>query len=134
MFGNHHFSSLQKIAVNAQLGPFQTFEELQSAVAREMPGAVVLPANPKQGQNGGEIKNSSGAVIGGWSMPFNTIRPLTLNVYCGPYETYEELQSAVALQLPGSTLVAAGPHAKDAHSGDVRDSQGHIDGTWTEAR
>jgi len=37
------YQLLHKVTLNAQIGPFETFEELQSAVATQTPGSVCIP-------------------------------------------------------------------------------------------
>jgi hypothetical protein len=128
------FQLTQKLTLNVQVGPFDTFEELQAAAAREIPGAVVIADNPRQNAHAGQVKDSSGNVIAQWSMPFSFIRPVSFTRIVGPVDTYEELEAAAAKEIPGTKLVHANPKAKDAHSGDVTDSRGNVTGKWTEGK
>ena len=134
MFGSKSaFTLVQTVPLRVQVGPFASFEELQSAVARTIPGAVAIPASPATAKSGA-IKDSAGNVTGEWSMPYQFMHPLTLNAQLGPFETFEELQAAAAKQIPGTKLIPAALHAKDAHVGDVQDYRGQVTGQWTETR
>lgn len=122
------FQAIRKLVVMAQLGPFESFEELQAAVTREMPGTVVIRGT---GSSGGEIKDAQGFVGGSWTMPYQLLHQVNANAITGPVETFEELQVAIAAEAPGTTLRLANPKI-DKHSGDVVDSLGSVVGKWTE--
>jgi hypothetical protein len=121
------FQAIRKVTVNAQLGPYDTFEELQAAASREMPGSVLIRGNATSG----DIKNAGGFVVGKWTMPFQLLHTVSLNAITGPFDTFEELQEAVSKETPGSILRLANPKV-DKHSGDVTDSQGVVTGKWYE--
>jgi hypothetical protein len=121
------FHAIRKVTLNAQLGPFDTFEELQAAASREIPGAVLIRGNATSG----DVKNAQGYVIGKWTLPFQLLHPVTLNAITGPFDTFEELQAEIAKEAPGTVLHVANPKV-DKHSGDVTDSQGNVVGKWTE--
>jgi hypothetical protein len=122
------FQAIRKVTLNAQLGPFETFEELQAAASREMPGTVLIRGNAA---SGGEVKDANGFVSGKWTMPYQLLHPVTHQALTGPVETFEELQVAIAKEAPGTTLRLANPKI-DKHSGEVVDSLGAIVGKWTE--
>lgn len=121
------FTAIRTVTLNAQLGPFDTFEEFQAAIAREIPGAVAIKGHA----NSGEVKSASGAVIAGWSSPYQMVRPVTLNAITGPLDTFEGLQAAVSAETPGTVLHVANPKV-DKHSGEITNSTGQSVGKWTE--
>jgi hypothetical protein len=121
------FTAIRTVTLNAQLGPFQTFEELQAAASREMPGAVLIRGNASSG----DMKNAQGFVVGTWTLPFQLLHPVTLQAITGPVDTFEELQSAVSAETPGTVLHVANPKV-DKHSGEITNSLGQVTGKWTE--
>jgi hypothetical protein len=121
------FQTIRTVTLNAQLGPFDTFEELQAAASREMPGSVLI----RGGASNGEVKNAQGYVTGSWTLPFQLLRPVTLSAITGPTDTFEELQAAVSAETPGTVLHPANPKI-DKHAGEVTDSLGQAVGKWTE--
>jgi hypothetical protein len=121
------FTAIRTVTLNAQLGPFDTFEELQAAASREMPGAVLIRGNATSG----EVKNAQGYVVGKWTLPFQLLHPVTLQAITGPLETFEELQEAVSAETPGAVLHVANPKI-DKHAGEITDSLGAPIGKWTE--
>jgi hypothetical protein len=64
------FSMMRKITVDAQLGPFETFSELQSAAATEHPGTVLIRPDPKgfpkQTLKSGDVHDAQGHIVGTW--------------------------------------------------------------------
>lgn len=60
------FTSLHEVTLNASIGPFETFEELQAATARQTPGALCVPAGPNTNATSGKVKDQGGNVIGTW--------------------------------------------------------------------
>jgi hypothetical protein len=127
------FQLVRKISLNAQLGPFGSFAELQSAVAREMPGCVVIPPLPNA--LSGEVKSAEGAVMGRWEAePYRFIHPVSFTAYTGPTDTFEELEVAAAAEIPGAKLLKPVKGAKDQHAGIVTDSLGTPIGEWRESR
>jgi hypothetical protein len=127
------FQLVRKISLNAQLGPFGSFTELQSAVAREMPGCVAIPPLPNA--LSGECKSADGALIGRWEAdPYRLVHPVSFTAYTGPCDTFEELEEAAGREIPGSKLLKPAKGSKDQHSGDVTDSLGRPIGKWQESR
>jgi hypothetical protein len=68
-------------------------------------------------------------------MPFSLTRDITIKQQLGPYNTFAEMQSAVALETPGTVCIrpdAKGFPKQTLKSGEVHDSAGHITGEWRE--
>jgi hypothetical protein len=128
------FYVLRKCSFSAQLGPYESFPELQAAAAREIPGTVLVTQGANVTQ--GPIKNAAGNQIGTWhAPPFAMQYPVHLTAYTGPCETLDDMEAAIALEVPGAKLVPPARHLlKSEHTGNVTDSQGRIVGQWYEGR
>jgi hypothetical protein len=125
------FSMLRPLSFSAQLGPYDTFAELQAAAGREIPGSILIPAPSNSTQ--GRITNASGADLGLWhSPPFTLAYPVSLTAYTGPCETVQDMQTAISKQIPGALLIPPVKGAKDQKSGEVQDAQGNTVGHWYE--
>ena len=125
------FSAIRNVKFNAQIGPHETFAELQAAAAREIPGAV-LTGPPNANTTQGKCKGADGGDLGLWTgPPFVLTHPVSLTTYTGPFETLDELQIAVSHDIPSAVLV---PPAKGSsgHAGEIRDSAGRNAGQWIE--
>jgi hypothetical protein len=128
------FSVVRPVSFNAQLGPYESFTELQAAVAREIPGAIIVPGGANATQ--GHAKGASGEDLGMWhSVPFTFVHPVSFTAYTGPCETIEELQVKIAQQVPGAVLVPPAKRLLGSEKvGEVRDSSGRVIGQWIEVR
>jgi hypothetical protein len=129
------FAAIRHVAFSAQLGPHETFAELQAAASGAIPGAVLIP--PVQNSTQGRCKGAGGEDLGLWhGPPFVMAYPVAFTAYIGPFETLDELQVAVSHQVPGAALVLPVKHLLGAsdHLGEVRDSAGHNVGQWIEVR
>lgn len=58
----------RRVAFTALVGPCATFEELQEAAQRELPGSRLAPPDPKaEDKHAGDVKDSLGNTIGTWT-------------------------------------------------------------------
>jgi hypothetical protein len=127
------FAAIRGVSFNAQLGPFETFAELQAAGSRELPGSLFIPAasaNVAQGL----CRAADGSPLGTWhGPPFSMSYPVALRSYIGEFDSLDELQVAVAHVIAGAVMVP--PNKKlfgSEHRGDIMDASGHVAAHWIE--
>lgn len=128
------FSVHRPVSFSAQIGPYETFAELQAAAQRQIPGVVLIPPAPNATQ--GQIKTASGTDLGLWhSPPFTMVYPVSFTALTGPADTMDDLQIALSKEVPGALLTPPVKHLlKNANTGNVVDSQGRVIGQWYEGR
>lgn len=126
------FSAIRKVSFQAQIGPYQSLEELQAAVSRELPGTVLVPSGANLTQ--GPIKNAAGVELGLWhGAPFTMLHPVSFTAYTGPCATLDDLETVLVREVPGAVLVAPKKHFLESeHSGDIHNSAGQVIGQWIE--
>jgi len=61
---------------------------------------------------------------------FTSQHKVTLTSLVGPFDTFEEMQGATALQTPGAICIKAGP-GTNQNTGAVKDASGNTLGTWS---
>ena len=128
------FFALRKVSFSAQLGPYESFAELQAAAGREIPDAILVTHGANLTQ--GPIRNSTGSDIGTWNAPpFTLHHQVSLTACTGPSDTIEELEIALCKEVPGAKVLPPVKHfLENEHMGNVADSSGNVIGHWYEGR
>jgi len=123
------FQLMRPLQLKVQIGPFESFAELESAAHQQIPGIVLIPAVDKNATQG-QVKGPDGADWGFWqASPFTLVYPLALTQLLGPFDTVDELKAAAAQAIPGAVLLTPAKHAR---TGEVRDQAGRLAGEWME--